>query len=319
MGVLVHIFLFVFSAAVIWFFAGLLIESVDRVARRFHTTGFTVAFFVLGFLTSISEISVAVNATVARVPEMSVGNLVGASFVILLFIIPSLAVAGKNIELRHTLSKSNLQLALATIFLPVLFVIDGDVTRGVGLLILFVYLALLFAIRGQEDSDREVRVSKEDLLGSKGVTGTDGFTIIVGGLFIFLAGHFLVEQSVYFANLLSVPSSLIGLMLLSVGTNVPELVIAVRSILKKHKDIAFGDYIGSAAANTLIFGLLPLVNGGFGVETSGFTSTALLMLVGLVLFYFFARSKRMLSRNEGLILLLFYGAFLYFIVASLLL
>src|SRR3989338_7319830 len=135
-----HVLLFLFSAGIIWFFAGLLIESTDRLARHFHKNGFIVAFFVLGFITSISEIAVAVNATIKGVPEVSAGNLVGASFVILLFIIPFLAAAGNKIELRHTLSKRSLRLALVTILLPVLFIVDGDLTRIEGVLMLVVYL-----------------------------------------------------------------------------------------------------------------------------------------------------------------------------------
>src|SRR3989338_3153819 len=111
-----HVLLFLFSAGIIWFFAGLLIESTDRLARHFHKNGFIVAFFVLGFITSISEIAVAVNATIKGVPEISAGNLVGASFVILLFIIPFLAAIGNKIELRHTLSRQNLRLCFC--YLP---------------------------------------------------------------------------------------------------------------------------------------------------------------------------------------------------------
>nr|MBP7741396.1 hypothetical protein [Candidatus Paceibacterota bacterium] len=84
---------------------------------------------------------------------------------------------------------------------------------------------------------------------------------------------------------------------------------AIRAILAKRKDIAFGDYLGSAAANVPIFGALAIFTGGFAVESSEFSVTAVLALVGFALFYFFARSHSKLTRREGMILLLFYGAF----------
>jgi len=46
---------------------------------------------------------------------------------------------------------------------------------------------------------------------------------------------------------------------LSVGTNLLELSITITSIWKKHKEVAFGDYLGSAAANTFLFGVLTLM------------------------------------------------------------
>ena len=47
MTVLIHLLLFLLSAASIWFLTGHLIESVDRVARRLRKSEFTVALFVL--------------------------------------------------------------------------------------------------------------------------------------------------------------------------------------------------------------------------------------------------------------------------------
>ena len=121
---------------------------------------------------------------------------------------------------------------------------------------------------------------------------------------------YLVDQAVYFAAALRVPSSLMGLILLSLGTNVPELVIAARSILKQHKEIAFGDYVGSAAANTLIFGFLPLGSGVFLLERQEFLATGLIMLAGTFLLYLFAQSRQHISRKEGCVLLLLYIIFL---------
>lgn len=316
MATLAHVSIFLFSAAVIWFFAGILIESVDAVARRFHKTGFSVAFFVLGFLTSISEISVAVNSAIEGVPQVSAGNLIGASFVILLFIIPVLAVAGNGIGLKKIISGKSLLIVLAVIALPSLVIVDGNVTRAEGLLALLVYITLIFAIYRQYDSIEQALEIPEEMIGHGRKTFYDIILILLGGATIFIAAHYLVEQAVYFSKLLSVPPSIIGLILLSVGTNVPELVIAGRSLLKKQKEIAFGDYLGSAAANTLIFGLLVLINGGFSVEPNAFISAMLLTIAGLACLYFFARSKNTISRKEGLALLLFYASFLIIQLAN---
>lgn len=310
MTILTHSLLFLLSFGVIWFFAGILIDAIDRVAKRFNKSGFTVSFFILGFLTSISEISVAVNASLENQPQISVGNLIGASFVILLLIVPFLALAGNGISLRNTISRQNLALALGIILVPAFFVLDGNVSRAEGLIILLIYGTLIYSIRKKESVMRTIEQVDESIVHKKHATIKDAIKIAIGAVFIFLSGHLLVNEAVYFSNLLGVPSSLIGLILLSVGTNVPELVIAVRSIYKKHKDIAFGDYLGSAVANTPIFGLLALFNGRFSVEPNEFLITFFLMLMGLILFYLFAGSKHNISRNEGRVLLFVYVTFL---------
>lgn len=318
MDAFVHIILFVFSAAVIWFFAGLLIESVTNVARRFHQSGFTVAFFVLGILTSVSEMSVMVNSSISGTPQVSAGNLAGASLVILLCIVPLVAIVGNGIELKNTLKSKNLAVALFVVALPVLLMLDGDVSRSEGLACILVYGTLAYLIRRQDlhTLPRVIKAVKAELIDTRRATFTDIFKIIVGAIFIFLAGHLLVEEAVYFATVLSIPASIVGLLLLSVGTNIPELVIAVRSILKKRKDIAFGDYLGSTVANTLIFGFLPWLNGRFSVEPTEFIGTAVLMVLGFVGFFVSAKSKNNITRREGYALMSVYVAFMVFQVIN---
>ncbi len=318
MDAFVHIVLFVFSAAVIWFFAGLLIESVTNVARRFHQSGFTVAFFVLGILTSVSEMSVMVNSSLSGTPQVSAGNLAGASLVILLCIVPLVAIVGNGIELKNTLKSKNLAAALFVVVLPVLLMLDGDVSKSEGLACFVAYGALAYLIRRQDvhTLPRVIQAVEAELIERRRATFTDIFKIIVGALFIFIAGHLLVEEAVYFATVLSIPASIVGLLLLSVGTNIPELVIAVRSILKKRKDIAFGDYLGSTVANTLIFGFLPWLNGGFTVEPTEFIGTAVLMVLGFVGFFVCANSKNNITRREGYVLVSVYVTFLAFQVVN---
>lgn len=311
MTIFFHSILFVVSAGIIWFFSGILIESVSNVAKRFHENGFTVAFFVLGLLTSISEISVMINSSINETPQVSVGNLIGATFVILMFIVPVVAIVGNGIALKNTLKNKNLAIALVVSALPAFLVLDGSVTRLEGFICVFSYAVLIHLIRKQHNESLPVVVKavEEDLTHDKKTTNKDIFQILIGAFFIFGAGHLLVEEAVYFSRLFSIPSSIIGLILLSIGTNIPELVIAIRAILKKHKDIAFGDYLGSAVANTLVFAFLPIFNGNFFVEPNEFISTAFLMLLGFVGFYYAAKSKNNISRKEGWWLVSLYVVF----------
>ena len=82
------------------------------------------------------------------------------------------------------------------------------------------------------------------------------------------------------------------------GTNIPELVVAIRAVTKHRSDIAFGGYVGSALTNTLSFGILVLINRGFQVTASQFIITAIILTIGLILFYIFAQSKNTLSLEQ---------------------
>lgn len=306
---IVHIIIFIAAIGITWFFAGILIESVGRIARRFCKTGFFTAFFVLGALTSISEISVALNAGLAHVPGVSVGNLIGASVVLLLGIVPLLAIAGSVIRVNDSVSERSLLIILGVILLPALLVIDGSVSKTEGLLALLAYSVAAYSLYQNRSAIALCDIQEEQAKTTTHMLMLDVLRVAIGAVAVFAAAHFLVEQVVYFAEIVEAPSSLIGLIVLSIGTNIPEIVIAVRSILSKRADIALGDYLGSAAMNTVIFGFLAVGAGTFVVEASEFLMTAGLFIMGLGVFYYFARTDNELSRKEGMLLFLFYVAF----------
>jgi len=309
MDTLVHIIILLVSAGIVWFFADVLIDAVGRISRRYCKSGFFTAFFILGFLTSIGEISVAINSNLAGVPGVSAGNLIGASFVVLLLIVPLLALIGKGIRLNEAVSKTTLTVMLVAIALPALVIIDGDVTRTEGFLALLAYGTVAYALYRKRAPINACDPIEEDRGGRARGMASDLLRILVSGVAVFAAAHFLVEQAVYFAGALNVPGSLIGLLILSLGTNIPEIVIAIRAILRGRTDIAFGDYLGSAAMNTLVFGGLAITAGSFAVEASQFIMTTVLLVSGLVTLWIFARSRLTISRMEGAVLLVFYIVF----------
>ena len=313
MHISIHTLLFALSAVIIWCLSGMLIDATDRVAKRYKRPGFAVAFLILGLLTSVSEFSVASNATLQGTPQVSAGNLLGASTVIFLFIIPLLAVLGNGIMTTKAILPGNMVLLLGVVLLPCLLALDGDVSRTEGVIIVLLYLTLVYRIQkksAEKTAKETLRRTKRELLHSRHTTGTDLFKIIVGALLIFAAGNILVQESVYFAGFFWIPVYLGGVLLLSIGRNVPGLVIELRWIFGKPKDIAFGDYMGSAAANSLIFGFLPLANGTFILEQSEVAVTSVILAIGLLVFFVFSRTRNEVSRIEGNCLLVVYAIFI---------
>lgn len=310
MSVLTNILVFLVSIGVVWFFAGMLIQAVGRIARRFCKTGFITAFFILGTLTSISEFSVAIHSTATGVPGVSVGNTIGGSFVLLLFIVPVLAIAGKGITLNAAVSKRTLFFVLATVALPAILILDGSVSRIEGLAAVLAYVTVAYLLYRDREAINACDVREEAALYGTRALLQDMGRVIGGSVAIFIAGYLLVEQSVVFAGALGVAPAIVGLVLLSVGTNIPEIAIAIRSVLHGKADIAFGDYLGSATMNTLIFGLVALANGDFLIAAKNFIPTAVLMVIGFAALFLFVRKEHRLTARAAKALVLVYVAFL---------
>lgn len=307
-----HIIVFIGSFLLLWLSANLIVDGISSLAKKIALSSFAVSFFVLGILTSIPELSIGVNAVMHHTPEIFVGNLIGASFVLYMLVIPLLAILGGGIRLAHEMSQKVLLLSLSLGIAPIFLILDGKITRFEGLFMTLIYVTLFYIIEKRKNIFEKIH---DRILYGKKKGMVTLIKIIAGCAVIFVASKLLVDETIYFSVFFHTAPFLISLLILSVGTNVPELSIAVASVMKKNKEVAFSDYIGSAAANSFFFGLLTLVNGDFSIAAHGFDGTFVIFIAGVSLFFIFTRTKKSLSRREGIVLLFIYVLFILVEVA----
>ena len=298
---------YILSFFIIWLGAGLIIKSVDKIAEKLKLSAFAVSFFVLGILTSIPEMAISITAVIDKKPEIFVGTLLGGVIVIFLFIIPFLAIVGRGVKITHDLNHRNLILLLIAIATPAFFVIDSRVSNFEGLLLVVFYFIALFIVQIKHGFFEKNHTS---IMTAKMYSFFDLLKVILGITLVYVSSQYIVNQTLVYAQELHFEVFYLSLLVLSIGTNLPELSLAVRAIISGKKDIAFGDYLGSASANTLLFGIFTLINDGEVLTSNSFLFTFGTIVVGLSCFYYFAQTKRKISVKEGLFLLGIYGIFI---------
>lgn len=301
-----NILLYFASFVAIWMGAGLIIQSVDQIAKKLKLSPFLISFFLLGLLTSIPETAVSFNSVIEKRPEIFVGTLLGGVVVIFMLIVPLLAIFGKGIFINHQLSRKNLLLALAVMAAPSLTVLDNRVTNFEGLCLMAFYGVLFYFIqRNHGIFDHE----HKEVFSLKAYSFLDLVKVAAGIGIVFISSNYIVEQTIYFSSVFNIPAFYISLVILSLGANLPELSLGIRGVLSGHKDIAFGDYLGSASANTLLFGFFTVLNDGEVLTENSYFITALFIVIGLGMFYYFSKSERNISVKEGYMLLCVYIGF----------
>jgi len=94
------------------------------------------------------------------------------------------------------------------------------------------------------------------------------FIIFIGGVVIIIfSSRFAVKNSALLATALGISPLIIGVTLVSIGTDISEIFNSIISCSLYHGDINVGDSVGSDLTQlTLVFGLLPLVCGAFHVN-----------------------------------------------------
>lgn len=297
------IIVYFLSFILIWIGAGLIVSSADTFAKKLRISAFSLSFFVLGMLTSIPEFSVGMTALTENKPDIYVGNLIGGIPIIFFLIIPFLAIFGNGIKLNHQLHARNLLFTFTVTLLPSVVILDRAVTNWEGLLLIVSYLVLFFLIQREKGV---FDAQHSNVLHLKEYSYTDILKVLLGVGLVVIASHSIVDNTIYFASALHISPFYISLLLIALGTNLPEFSLAIRSVISGKKDIAFGDYMGSAAANTFLFGLFTLLHNGEVVSVNNFLVTFIILAFGLALFYYFSRSKNDISRTEGIFLLVIY-------------
>jgi len=91
--------------------------------------------------------------------------------------------------------------------------------------------------------------------------------LIIGIALMTYSSDKAVEHSVSIASALRISPFMIGLILMSIGTDLPEIVNSIVSCAVGHADIELGDSLGSVLTQmTLVLGLLPFLGGKFKVK-----------------------------------------------------
>ena len=80
----------------------------------------------------------------------------------------------------------------------------------------------------------------------------DILLLIVGMAFLIKGANFFVSVASKIAKAMKIPSLVIGLTLVSIGTGAPELSVSVTASFQGLNDMSFGNVIGSNIFNTFV-------------------------------------------------------------------
>lgn len=307
--VLFDLIIYIASFFFIWLGSGFIVSATSKFSEKLKLSSFAVSFLLLGILTSTPEFSVGLQAVADHNPGIFVGNLLGGIVVIFLFIIPLLAIFGNGINLKHEMDNKTLLATMGVILAPSVAVLDKRVTNLEGLILILLYFVLVFIVQRKNGLfDRD----NNKLFDKKSYSFKDILKILIGIGIVFVSSNLIVHKTVYFGDVLNIPVFYLGLIVIALGTDLPEMTLAIRSVISGKKDIAMGDYVGAGAASTLLFGIFTLLNNGEVVTISNFIFTFGFIASGLGLFYYFSRAKNFISRRNGIFMICIYISFIIF-------
>lgn len=277
---------------------------------------FIVGATIVGFATSLPEVIVSVIAAAQGDVEMATGNAIGsvtANTGLILGI--SLLFMPMAIKLKDYMPK--IILLLVSIAVIWLFGLTGEISLIASIVLIIIFALFVFEnVSGAKknisvEGDTAV-VEKEEV--TKTVVVKKIALFVFGCAGIIVGSELLVNYGSAIASSLGVPTRIISISAVAIGTSLPELVTTVSAIRKKQASLSVGNILGSNIIDiTFILPPCMLAYGKSLPVSAGTLYTDLPVLMGLSLICFVPTIfTKKFSRWQGGVLLLGYAAYMVY-------
>jgi cation:H+ antiporter len=194
---------------------------------------------------------------------------------------------------------------------PMILIYINTATWIVGLILLFIFAGYMYKLsKVRMPLENGLVITQEE----KGKLKRYVLLTIAGVIGVVISAYFLVESAVNIATSAGLSQQVIGATIIAFGTSLPELTLDLKSFLRGHPGLAFGDILGSSFVNiTLILGItffVPFLMGTpIEMNMSIFQNLIIFSIITNLFFWYFL-SREKISWREGAIFLFVYALFL---------
>jgi len=292
------ILVFIIAMAALVKGADFVIDEAEKIAKHFGIPSFIIGATVVALGTSLPEMVASVISSYKGHTDLSVSNVIGSNIINLSLVLGIVFVIGKKLVPQRDIFKEDSAWALFPVLAFLLMAYDGVISRFEGGLYIFMMISYLVFLKNNamdkligDDEEKE----KFETLKTLGFLAF-GFVLVIVG------AEFTVESASNIARYFGVSEWIIGLLLVALGTSLPELVVSVSAAKRGDADMAIGNVIGSNIANfTVVLGASALVNPlAVNLKTSMFDILSALILTVMLIF---VAIDKLYNRSTGMVFL----------------
>lgn len=299
-------FLFVAALAVLGKTSSWAVRSSVSLSHRLGIPELATSFLIVTAISVLPETTISILSALQGVPSLGLGTLLGSNVADLTFVFGVVALlARKPLKVESQfISKDYLFLAFLT--LPLILGFTGHYSRFDGIILVGASVAYTLIMLRTARQAQEKKLANPNHFSLIRALGILALSLILLGV----AAHFVVVQGELIANRLFISPALVGLLVVALGTTLPELLFSVRAVRHSHASLALGDIMGTVIVDaTLVLGIVAILspfsfNPRLVIVTGTFMLLAGLFSLGLL------RSGKELTKYEAVSLLIFYAIFI---------
>jgi cation:H+ antiporter len=301
--VLVPILLICAGLAIVILSADEAIKRLFNLAKYLRLSEFVVSFVIAGIVTVLPELSIGVLAAVEGTSSLGFGVILGSNIADLTLVIGIALLFSGEMQLDKKTIK-NIRLSFLAVILPVILLIDGEISRIDGGILVIAFMLYLFVI---------LRSKREQKLfwGKKPKLRLLFEVLILGASFLilFIGGTLVTDNSQSLSSSLGLPLFVVGA-IVALGTCMPELVFSIRCCKKDHTELGLGNILGNVLADSMltigVIALIQPIKPQFPVPPF---LTSIFMVACTAVVYILSTDGR-LDKRDGVLLVAIYAVFI---------
>lgn len=237
--------------------ADLFVDGASWIAKKLWLSPLLIGLTIVAMGTSAPELFVNINAALGSHTDLAMGNIIGSNISNIMLIGWIWALCGWMLLDKITLRNFVISLAFVLLLGLVSLVPINDV-RSVSymgwilcLLARWWYMYYMIRTREKQDID-EVDIHKH-------ATWVLGVFMVLWLLWLFYGSDMVITNALLIGSKLWISERIMGLVVVAIGTSLPELVTTVVAVRKWQCSLWIGNIIGSNIFNIWLIGWLTAI------------------------------------------------------------
>ena len=268
------------------------------LAKKLRISSMIIGLTVVAYGTSTPELAASLLAAFNSHTELILGNIVGSNVSNVGMVIGISAIFTPLLISKITVSRW-IPIMIGVSLLVVAMSYDGEISQVDGVILIAALIGFtaytIKTVKKQKIQQNET-IENEALEGEyflsryKIETYPQSIGLIVAGVIVlFIGGHLTVDGAVNIAETLGLSQLVIGVVIVAIGTSLPELITSIIAIAKKQTDIGVGNIVGSNIYNILLILGVSSAIVGIPVVPDVFSNYYIMIAFSLVLFIGFRK------------------------------
>ena len=268
------------------------------LAKKLRISSMIIGLTVVAYGTSTPELAASLLAAFNSHTELILGNIVGSNISNVGMVIGISAIFAPLLISKITVSRW-IPIMIGVSLLVVAMSYDGEISQIDGIILIAALIGFtaytIKTVKKQKIQQNET-VENDEIEGEyflsryKIETYPQSIGLIVAGvILLFIGGHLTVDGAVNIAETLGLSQLVIGVVIVAIGTSLPELITSIIAIAKKQTDIGVGNIVGSNIYNILLILGVSSALVGIPVVPDVFSNYYIMIAFSLVLFIGFRK------------------------------